>query len=515
MRAMGRTAIDRLGALDAFMLRVSRIWPQDIGALAILDGGPLRDEAGCFRIDDVREAIRRRLHLVPRFRQVIHVPRRGLGRPLWVDAPTFDLAHHVRELPVDPPAGEAEIIDAVEELLRRRLDPACPLWEMWFLTGLPGGRVGLFVKIHHTIADGMAAMTTVATFLDQAPGASDVPPGRPWEPSPWPSAWELLRDNVQRHLRALGRSAAALVHPRATVRQLRIAWPAVRELLAEEPASATSLERTVGPGRRLALIRTNLEAVRAIGRGHGATVNDVLLAASAGSLRALLSSRHEPVDGTTVRTYVPVSLRRRLRGVQQGNVIAQMAVPLHLGETDPGRRLEQIAAETTERKARARVSLGAVMIGGGIGRRLMLAAVMRQRVNVTTASIPGPKVPLYLAGARLLEVFPVLPLVANEPLGIGALSYAGALTIGIAADRDAFPDLELLTVAMRDELHALGLPTLPAFDEADAALAPSSRRSRPGRSGRNRPEEPLTPSRARPEPETGRASRSRTRCTTL
>jgi hypothetical protein len=145
-----------------------------------------------------------------------------------------------------------------------------------------------------------------------------------------------------------------------------------------------------------------------------------------------------------------------------------MAVPLDLGEPDRHRRLRGIAAETTRRKARARTSLDAVLHGGRLGRRLMLAAVMRQRVNATSACLPGSTAPLYLAGARILEVFPVLPLVANEPLGIGALSYAGALTIGIAVDRDAFPDLDVLTGAMRDELQWLTGPL------AHAAEVPNS-----------------------------------------
>jgi WS/DGAT/MGAT family acyltransferase len=257
---------------------------------------------------------------------------------------------------------------------------------------------------------------------------------------------------------------------------MRAAMPAIREILAEEPATATSLDRTVGAGRRLALIRTSLADVKGVGRARDATVNDVLLAATAAGLRALLRRRGEPVADTTVRIYVPVSLRRRLRGPQQGNLIAQMAVPLRLGEADPIRRLEDIAAETRARKARARQSLDNLMVGGAIGRRLLLLAVMRQRVNATSASIPGPKEPLYLAGARLLEVFPLLPLVANEPLGVGALSYADALTIGIAADRDAYPDLDVLAAAMGEELQSLGLPTFPALDDdARAAAGPSVR----------------------------------------
>ncbi len=476
---MATVSIDRLGALDRLMLWASRRWPQDIGALAILNGGRLLDDAGQLRIDSVRDAVERRLHLVSRFRQLIHQPRRGLGGPLWVDAPMFDLTDHVRLLPLEPPAGEAELLAAVEQILRQRLDPAHPLWEMWLLPGLPDRRVGLFVRIHHAIGDGMAVMATLASLFEPTP---DEPPvaARAWAPAPWPSPRALFADNLARRLRGVARGLASLARPRTTLRGMLAAWPAVRELLAEEPATATSLDRMVGPGRRLALIRTSLANVKEVGRAHDATVNDVLLAATAASLRTLLQRRGEPVEETTVRIYVPVSLRRHLRGRQQGNLIAQMAVPLRLRQADPARRLADIAAETGKRKARARTSLSNLMVGGAIGRRLMVLAVMRQRVNATSASIPGPKEPLYLAGARILEVFPLLPLVANEPLGVGALSYAGALTIGIATDRDAYPDIEVLTAAMREELRSLGLPTYPALGaDVEPPSAPAARPAAP------------------------------------
>jgi len=454
-----RISIDRLTALDQLMLRASERWPQDIGALALLDGTNLFEPGGRFQIEAVREAIGSRLHLVPRFRQVVHVPRRGLGRPLWVDAPSFDLGEHVRVLPLPGGAGEAELLRAIERLRRRRLDPSRPLWEMWFLTGLPERQIGLFVKLHHSIADGVAAMATISAFLDTTPDAS-APPARPWMPTRPPSARELLADNLVRHLKRLAGAFSTLARPRTTVRRLRAAWPATRELLAEAPAPETSLDRMVGPGRNLALIRTTLDVVKQVAHAHAATVNDVLLAVTAGGLRALLRRRGEPVEDLTVRIYVPVSLRRRVRGPQQGNLIAQMAVPLPLGVADPARRLRQIAAETAKRKARTRTSLG-TLFRGRIARRLLLKAAMRQRVNVTSASIPGPKVPLYLAGARVREVFPVLPLIANEPLGVGALSYAGTLTIGVVADRDAFPDLDVFAAGVREELHALGVSTHP------------------------------------------------------
>jgi diacylglycerol O-acyltransferase / wax synthase len=376
-----------------------------------------------------------------------------------VDAPSFDLSEHVRALPLPAGSSEADLLVATEQLRGRRLDPSRPLWAMWFLPGLPDNQVALFVKLHHAIADGMAAMATIGALLDTAPD-TPAPPAHPWTPTPWPSAGELLADNLHRHLQRLASTFSVLARPRTTVRRLRAAWPAIRELLAEKPPPKTSLDRMVGPNRNLALIRTSLDQVKQVAHAHAATVNDVLLAGTAGGLRALLRRRGEPVEDTTVRIYVPVSLRRRRSGPQQGNLIAQMVIPLPLGGSDPGRRLEQIAAETARRKARTRTSLG-TLFRGRIARRLLLKAVIRQRVNVTSASIPGPEAPLYLAEARVLEVFPVLPLIGNEPLGVGALSYAGTFNVGVVADRDAYPDLDAFAAGARQELHALGVSTSP------------------------------------------------------
>lgn len=450
--------IERVSAEDQVMLAASEVWPQDVCALALLDGEVLFDVGGRFRTEAVRALIGSRLHLVPRFRQLISHPRRGLGAPLWVDAPTFDLAQHVQELPLEPPAGEAELLLAAEQLRRQRLDPSRPMWEMWFLTGLPDLRIGLLVKIHHTIADGLAAMTILSAFLDRTPRTQDTPlePAREWKPAPPPSELRLFADNLVRHIQAIGRGVAALVRPRATFRRLRDAWPAARELLAEEPASKTSIDRMVGPGRTFAVVRSSYLQARRAARTRGGTINDLLLAATAGGLRKLLIGRGEPVEGITLRLFVPVTLRHRLHGPAQGTEIAQMVVPIGLEGANPFTRLREIALETTRRKARTRTSLG-TLFGGPLVRGLLLKAVVRQRVNVTTASVPGPIRPLSFAGAPVLEVFPLVALMGNVPLGIGAVSYAGTWNIGLAVDSDAFPDLEVLAAGVRDELSSLGV----------------------------------------------------------
>jgi diacylglycerol O-acyltransferase / wax synthase len=196
--------LERLTASDRFMLWEDYGWSGDIGALAILDGTSLLDRDGRLRIEAVRRQLEPRLHLVPRFRQLLYRPRRGLGWPLWVDAPSFDLADHIRVHPLAAPGDEAQLLQACAELAARRLDPARPLWELWLLPGLPDRQVGALLRLHHTIADGAAALAAFGALLDLTPDApTSVPP--PWAPRPIPTASALLRENLRRRRQELGR----------------------------------------------------------------------------------------------------------------------------------------------------------------------------------------------------------------------------------------------------------------------------------------------------------------------
>ena len=452
---MGRAhlTIERLTPEDELMLWPDEIWPQDIGAVVLLEGGGLLDDQGRFRIETARQAVAGRLHLVPRFRQLLHIPPGRLGGPLWVDAPAFDIRQHVQAYAVPAPGGEEQLLLAIEQLRRRRLDRSRPLWEMWFLTGLADGAVAMFVRMHHCIADGMAGVATMASFLDTAPDAVPSPP-EPWTPSAMPTEAQLLEDLRARRRATARARRSALAHPVRSLRQTFRAWPAARELLADRPLAATSLDRVVGQDRKLSLVRSELQPIKDIARAHDAKVNDVLLVAIAGGLRALLGSRGEHVEGGVVRIYVPVSLHQGERTAARGNLIAQMVVPLPVGTSDPDARLRQIARETAERKAKVRPSLGKVPHRGRAG-RLFLRLVNRQRVNVSSADIPGPEVPLYFAGARLLEVFPMVQLLGKNSLTVGAMSYAGRFSMMVVADRDGYPDLDIFTAGIRAELTAL------------------------------------------------------------
>ena len=448
--------LERLTASDLFVLLWDDFgWSGDIGALAILDGITLLDHDGRVRIEAVRRQLEPRLHRVPRFRQLLYRPPRGLGWPLWVDAPSFDLADHVRVHPLAAPADLAQLLQACEELARRRLDPARPLWEVWFLPGLPERRVGLFLKLHHAMADGIAGVAAFGALLDRTADAP-TPVAPPWTPAPIPTPGELLYDNLRRRAQGLHHSWTSLAHPTRTLRRARAAWPTWREFFTEQHAPRTSLNRPIGADRRLAIVGSHLELAKQIAHEHHAKVNDVVLAAVAGGLRELLASRGEPVEQLALRAMVPISLHREQPGQASGNQDGSMAVPLPLGERDPVRRLQLIAAQTAARKHKAHPQAGSGPFRFALAQRAFLRFFARQRlVNISVTNVPGPPVPLYLAGARLLELFPVVSLAGNLTLAVAVLSYAGQLNLTAVADRDGCADVAVFAQGVQSALDEL------------------------------------------------------------
>jgi len=438
-------------------------YPQDIGAVAILDGAALFDDVGELRIAMLRDAIAARLGGVPRFRQLLMRPPRGLGVPYWADAPRFDITEHVRVRALPAGAGERELLAAYEELRRCGFDRDRPLWQWWFLPGLAGGRVGMIVRLHHTIADGVAGIATLATFLDPV-GAAPARAVVAWMPRPLPTRRALLLDNIWRRLQQLCAPVLALLlHPLRSLRTLASWRPLLREMRRTAPS--TSLAAPIGSHRRMFLVRGDLAACKTFAHAHHATVNDVLLAAIGGGLRELFRARGEAVSDRVVHVGVPIAAHVE-RGAPRGNRNSGMVVRVPL-EADPVRRLRAIAADTALRKREPRAVLASIELPGAM---LVLRAVARrmatqQLANMYVANVPGPPLPMYLAGARLLEIAPVVPLTGNMPLAAGALSYAGQLALAIVAD-DACPDADVFAAGVQ---RVLG--ELTARPERDIAAA--------------------------------------------
>jgi len=463
---MGQSAsrYQRLSVQDAGFLYLEHPGlPQHVAILAVAEGGPLDDPDGRLRVDAVRQQLAGRLQLVPRLRQRVLCPRVGQGLPLWVDDPGFDLANHVRTVQVPAPGGQPELLGLCDELCLRLLDRTRPLWELWLVTGLANGRVGLVLKLHHSLADGLAAVQLAGLLLDDTANAPNPTPPPRQQPQPTPSGRALLADNLRGRNAALAAALMRLRHPGQLAAQARVLAGAAQLAAGGRRHQRRSvLRRPVGGHRRLAVVRAQLAEVKAVAHAQGATVNDLLLASVTGGLRALLAARGTATDGLTLYASVPVALRAGADTAALGNQVGLMVVPLPVGEPDPAQRLQHITRATTERKRRPELLASLRPVGSLTILRALNRYSRHQRiVDLFVTNVPGPQRPLYVLGARLVEAFPVVQVAGNVPLSVAVLSYAGQLNIGIQSDPDGLPDLDVFADSLRQSLEELGAATSP------------------------------------------------------
>jgi diacylglycerol O-acyltransferase / wax synthase len=445
---------DRLSALDASFLHLERLeTPMHTGALAIFEGAPLLDARGRFRLADVRALVASRLHLIPRFRKrVMPVPLEAAS-PVWVDDDRFDVAAHVRLARVPAPGTRAQLLDAFERIQIRLLDRRRPLWELWFLDGLEGGEVGLAMKAHHALVDGVSGVDVALTILDLTP--DPVPVDAPaWRPRPAPSPARLLIDSVRERVREP-------VRPVGRAGALRSLGGVAAAATAVDVEARTSLNDPVGSARRFGLVRVPLDDLQLVRRAFGGTVNDVVLAGLGGGLARLLAARGELRPDLALKVFCPVSLREEDERMRLGNRLSAMFVPLPIGEPDAVARLHAVRDATADLKIRDQplgtatlLGLGELVPPAAVG--LAARALHHQPFfHLVCTNIPGPQAPLYCLGARMLEAYPLVPLSMNMNLNVAVLSYAGQVHFGLLADRDRWPDLGVLEAGIEDAFAEL------------------------------------------------------------
>lgn len=447
----------RLTSVERMYLRdETAAWPCHFGGLAVVQGAALLDGSGRLRSGAIKDRLDRRMGRVPQLRRRVFVPGPLRGPPLWVDDQRFAIDHHVHETTVASPGGDAQLLEAVTRSYGPLLDRSRPLWELWFLTGLSDGRVGVLLKLHHAVADGPATVALMGALFDLAPDAAD-PVGAPWTPEPLPRGWSLMADNLTSKIRTVGRGAAALAHPLRIVRGARVFALVVRRSLGQKGAPRTSLNQVVRAGRRVGFFRVELAAMKEVAHAHGGTVNDVVLDLWSGGLRQLLVSRGEPVADVGLMAGMAVSTRTATAAGTIDNRVGTIVLPLPAWEADPHSRLDRIVRTTREAKARrqlpaAIMGVMAVLAGTPLGRYLNLH---QRAVNVIVTNVVGPPDPMYILGARILDIVPIIQLVGNVGLILCAFSYAGQLSLVVTADATAFPDLDVLIEGMERDWHAL------------------------------------------------------------
>lgn len=464
---------DRLSVADLSNLAVEAPdTPMHQGALGVVDGRPLMGADGHVAIDRVRSHLQARLKRVPQLRRILYETGPLQGRPLWVDDPAFRIENHVLVAQLPPPGGEEEGLKFAEAKMGSLMDRSRPLWQLWFLEGYGQDKVGIFLKLHHVFADGPAILNIIGLLFDLEPGILDSPGS--WWPSPPPPASALALDNLARKARALARASKRLAHPALFGRSAGAAARAIWSALEEgRGAPRTSINRPVGPNRRVGVVRLSLAEVRSVAHESGVKVNDVFLDLVAGGLRAVLRSRGASVDSMEIRASMAVSLHAS-RNDLVGNHVGTMIVPLPLGEAHAAARLRLIAARAARAKARQRGAVPQALMAALALSGLTRFFIRRQHlVNVLVTNLSGPQFPLYVAGARLFDAVPIPPIAGNVTASFAALSYDGNLDLSVHADRDAWPDLEIGLEGIRSTWQELcaGRAMVPAAEGLSALSA--------------------------------------------
>ena len=436
---------ERLSAQDNdFLLWETPALPMHGSGLSIFEAGPLATPGGGIDFEAIQRAFAAVLHRVPRYRQkLMWVP--GEDRAVWVDDPHFRIDYHVRHIALPRPGTETQLKRLAADLMERPLDRGRPLWETWVIEGLEGGRFALISKTHHCMIDGASGMALMQTLFSATPEAARAAAPR-YVPRPPPSALELQRAAWRRRLALPGRivsEARRLWRNEEVAAALRGEARALAELARFKllPAAETPLNGPIGPHRIFDWLELPLDEVRAVRRARSCSLNDVVLATVTGAVREFLIGRQLRPERLDFRVSAPVNVRRKGDPERLGNHVSSWIVPLPLGEDDPLAQLREIHATTSALKQSNQAA------GIELLTRLRevfpfdIQGMSKGTQNLLVTNVPGPQLPLYLLGAKLLALFAQPPLIDHIGLAISVLSYDGKLGFGFTGDLDRVPDL--------------------------------------------------------------------------
>jgi WS/DGAT/MGAT family acyltransferase len=476
-----------------------------VGGLAIYE--PASAEGGELTIGDVCQRISERIHLLPPFTEKLATIPLGLDLPYWSVDPVFDIDFHVREIGLAPPGNYHQLAEQVARIMARPLDRSRPLWELYLIRGLEGGRDAMLTKFHHAAIDGVSGNEILTVLLDRRPQGHEVPPPEGKRaPRTAPSDLKLLG----RALLGLPRRQLAVARAVPTALANLDALPGVQRipgmrkvrrtalraaallpgssadggLLEAPPTSAprTRFNGPITPHRRLAIGSLPLESVKAVKNELGVTVNDVIVALCASMLRAWLQQRDELPDERLV-AMVPVSVRTEEETGTFGNRVSAMFVPIPTNEPDPRRRIKQTHEVLAVAKKRHKATPAELMqdatqfvppalmsAASRVTMGLLARAPVPPVLNLVISNVPGPREPLYLAGARMLAYYPVSTITDGVGLNITVISYLDHIDVGIIGDREQLEDPWPMLEGMRAALQEFqGLLSEQAVAAAPAA----------------------------------------------
>ena len=457
---------ERLSPLDASFLHIEDdVSHMHIASVAVFEGPPPE-------FQKIVDMVAGKLPLVPRYRQIVKFVPLDLGRPVWVDDLHFNIDYHVRHTALPAPGSESELRKLTGRVMGQQLDRTKPLWEIWVVQGLEDDHWAMLSKVHHCMVDGVSGTDLLALILDTSPEGS-TPVADTWQPEPAPTTTQLAVKALSERVRS----------PYEFVRSVRSATRIPRQTFAAageiakglramaglvRPTPESSLNGPIGPHRRWAWASTTVEDIKKVRKATRASFNDVVLAAATRGFRDLLLSRGESVD-RVVRTLVPVSVRPRAdSGMAVGdgtfeNKVSAMFAELPVGIEDPLERLRSIAEQMAGLKDSKQAVAGEELTSlSGFAPPLLLALGTRvamrapqRNINTVTTNVPGPQVPLYAAGRRMLKAFPYVPLAGSIRVGVAIFSYDGQVNFGVTGDYDTAPDIGVLCAGIEDGMAEL------------------------------------------------------------
>ncbi len=494
---MARYAYDRLTALDnSFLLLEGPNACMHVASTQVFDAGPLRKPDGGIDADAIKAAVAAGLHLIPRYRQKLaYVPI--LDQPVWVDDDQFNLDFHIRHTSLPRPGDDEQLKRLSARIMQQRLDRSRPLWEIWVVEGLDENRFALVSKVHHCMIDGISGVDLMKILMSPTP-EYELPEPLPYIPRRTPSGIELLRHELMRRA-ALPLSVLRGVRDLATEaqdvrREIVSRARAVASTLGTTLhfASATPFNHEIGPNRRFDWLTMDLAQIKEARRQLGGTLNDVVLTVVTGAVRRFLERRHVDPGAIDFRVMTPVSVRNDDERGQLGNRVSAWVVELPVRERDPRRQLERIRKRTAELKD-SKQAVGAEVLTQVAewtpSTLLALGARNSTRLlafNMVVTNVPGPQFPMYMVGARMLEAYPLVPLLDRLGLGIALLSYDGKLCWGFNADYDLLPDLSAFVQATRDSFDELRVLAGASSETASRQTPPTPLDAKPRRARRRR-----------------------------
>jgi len=447
--------VKRLSGMDAtfLYLETPEMHMHVIGVL-LLDTSTM---PGGYSFDKIRKMVDDRIHLMPSFRRRLVTVPFQLGHPVWIDDPTFDVENHLLRIGAPPPGDQRALADVVGEIASRALDRSKPLWEMWVVEGLEGGQAAIVTKMHHATIDGASGADIMVHLLDLTPEVAEKPkPDRPFLGERKPSDLSLLGGALLTQLANPVRIAGAMT--RAAGSALKTIRAMTRRsdgapMAAPFLAPRLRMSGALTSHRSVAFGHASLDDLKEIKNAFGAKVNDVVLAISTHALRQYLISIDDLPEKPLVAA-CPISVRTEGVERDSANQVSNMLVPLPVQTEDPAEQLE-IITEATKRSKELANAIGAETLmdwAEFLAPRLFTTAMRvysgsrlpdmhPPALNCIVSNVPGPPVPLYTSGARILSICPMGPLLPGAGVNITVLSNMGNVDFGVIACRDTVPEV--------------------------------------------------------------------------